>query len=198
LLVTGTPGQTDRLALEWGRLRKSRIEILRSDPVSRIFAVEAGSILPWRFVVAGELPPPMRSASVVRVTFQSDVSPGPAIAATAPVTYASEKLAVALEGGTSRTLVHPRLLTYLPCVELPRLADGVVQAPNQILVARNDPSPVAFPRSSPFLGVLDLYRLERLPVADSTNPPTSLVVFRVDQRIPGAMRASPVRRSLTS
>jgi hypothetical protein len=53
--------------------------------------------------------------------------------------------------------------------------------------------------TSPFRGVLDLYRLERLPVADSPDPPRDVVaVFAVERRIPGAMEAPPDRTTFGS
>jgi hypothetical protein len=86
------------------------------------------------------------------------------------------------------------LLPYLPCAELPRIGGGIVEAPNQILVPSDQPSPVREPDSSPFSGVLDIYRLERLPLADSPNPPRGVAVFDVDQRIPGGIQLAPAAR----
>ena len=93
--------------------------------------------------------------------------------------------------GESRPLVLPNLVTYLPCVELPRLGGGIAEPPSHIVTPADAPSPVREPDSSPFAGVLDLYELERLPLADSANPPRDIAVFRVDREIPGAMQAPP-------
>ena len=120
VFVAGVPGATDTLALEWGRFRSGRVEALASNQISKHFSTEAMAILPWRFVTAGELPSPSPGASLVRMTLHSDVPPGPAIAISAPVTYANETLAARLERTAAPSLVHPRLLTYFPCVELPR------------------------------------------------------------------------------
>jgi hypothetical protein len=56
--------------------------------------------------------------------------------------------------------------------------------------------------TSPFLGVLDLYSLRRLPVvsedfADDEGD-DELAVLVVDRRIPGAAVAEPVRTTLVS
>jgi arabinosyltransferase A len=198
LLVAGEPGPTDRLALEWGRLRDGRVESLGTDQVSREFAIEAGSILPWRFVVAGELPPPQPRANVVRVVLRSDIPPGPAIAVTAPVTYLTKPLALRLEGTTSKSLLHPRMATYFPCAELPRLSDGLVEVPRQIVTERELRTPIRYSFASPFDGLLDLYWLERLPIADSTNPPDDIVVLGVNRRIPGAKLAPPAKKTIVS
>lgn len=131
----------------------------------------------------------------MRITLQSDVSPGTALTVTAPFTYASETLARRLNTGESPSLVLPSLVTYFPCARLPRLSDGTVEPPAEILVPRDSSSPVRF-RGSPFHRVFDLYARARLPLDDSENAPSEFVVFGVDQRIPGATLVAPTARRL--
>jgi arabinosyltransferase C len=192
LYVAGTPRSSDRLGLEWGLVRQREVQTLGSDLVPTAFSAEAGASLPWRFVSAGELPPAARKANVVRVTLRSDAAPGAALAVTAPVRYTAKPLATLLDRGGSRPLVFPNLVTYVPCVELPRLGSGIVEVPSHIVIPADASSPVREPASSPFVGVLDLYELERLPLADSANPPDDVAVFRVDRQIPGAKEAPPM------
>ncbi|MDQ3672038.1 MAG: arabinosyltransferase domain-containing protein, partial [Actinomycetota bacterium] len=195
LFVAGTPRSTDRLGLEWGRVRQSGKRMLGSGRVSTTFTMEAGASLPWRFVSARELPPAVEGANAVRVTLRSDAAPGAALAVTAPVGYTAEPLARSLARGASSSLVFPHLVTYLPCVSQPRLGGGIVEAPSHIVVATDADSPVREPASSPFAGVLDLYELERLPLADSAIPPEGVAIFRVDREIPGAKEA-PARATV--
>ncbi|MDQ3671171.1 MAG: hypothetical protein M3364_01855, partial [Actinomycetota bacterium] len=189
LFVSGRPASSDRLELEWARSRDGRVRILGHGNVSASLALEAGATLSWWFVAESELPLQPSGANAVRVTFESNASPGAAVAVTAPVVYASEPLRARLEGSAALSLVFTDLLTYFPCVQLPRLHDGIVEVPDQLVVTRAWPSPIADPFTSPFAGVLDLYRLERLPLADSERPPSTMAVFGLDRRIPGALVA---------
>jgi hypothetical protein len=157
--------------------------------VSSNLASEAGAMLSWWFVAERELPLAPSGANAVRVTFESDAAPGAAVAVTAPVVYASEPLRARLDRSNASSLVFTDLLTYFPCAQLPRLHDGIVDVPDQLVVTRAWPSPIADPFTSPFAGVLDLYRLERLPLADSESPPNTIAVFGLERRIPGAVFA---------
>jgi hypothetical protein len=189
LFVSGRPTSSDRLEVEWGRFRDGGVLRLDRGKVSSNLASEAGAMLSWWFVAERELPLAPSGANAVRVTYESDATPGAAIAATAPVTYATEPLRDRLDRSAASSLVFTDLLTYFPCVQLPRLHDGIVDVPDQLVVTRAWPSPIADPFTSPFAGVLDLYRLERLPLADSESPPNTIAVFGLERRIPGALFA---------
>jgi len=197
LFVAGTPAPSDRLELEWGRVRGGRIVSLETGEVSTDFASEAAAILSWRFVAAGELPAQSSGANVVRVVLRRGAGTNVAVAVTAPVTYASEPLTLRLNRSDS-TLVLPNLVTYFPCARLPQLSGGIVEVPRQVLVPRNSPSPLRYSDTSPFLGLLDLYALERLPLTDSMNPPPDFVAFNVDEAIPGAVLIPPARSTARS
>jgi hypothetical protein len=71
-----------------------------------------------------------------------------------------------------------------------------VEVPSHILVPADTASPVREPDSSPFAGVLDLYELERLPLADSAIQAEDIAVFRVDRDIAGAKEAPPIRATV--
>jgi hypothetical protein len=191
LYVAGTPNPTDRLELEWGRRRGSEVDGIQTDQVSMRPFSGAGAALPWRFVSANELPTPAEGADAVRVTLSGGTGPSAAVAVATPVTYANEPLARRLASPSSRPLVFPNLVTYFPCAELPHFASGAAEAPRQIVIPSDAGSPVREPATSPFAGVLDLYQLERLPLADSGNPPDDFIVFDVAGDIPGAVEAAP-------
>ena len=193
LYVAGAPEPSDRLGLEWGRRGERGIESYRVDEFPTRLFHEAGAELTWRFFAAGDLPRPPRDAAAMRVVLRSDVAPGTAMAVTAPVTYANEPLARALADPAARPLILPNFVTYFPCAVLPTFAAGVAEVPSHIVVPEGVVSPVREPATSPFAGVLDVYTLERLPVADSARPPRGLLVFAVSRRIPGAVVAPPER-----
>jgi hypothetical protein len=89
-------------------------------------------------------------------------------------------------------------MTYVPCVDLPRLRNGTVEVPQQIIAPRDTLWPMFGRDTSPFESLLDLYRLERLPLADSQYPPGNLVLYDVDRRIPGAVVLLPDATVLVS
>jgi hypothetical protein len=197
LFVAGAPSSSDRLDVEWGRGRAGEITQFGAAAISAAYVSEAGAVLPWRFVAAGELPPPDRRATYVRIVLRSTGAPGAAIAVTSPVTYANRPLSRILGASNARPLVLPSLFPAFPCVRLPQLSGGVVEPPDAIVVPRDSRSPVRF-TFSPFQYVLDLYGLERMPLADSANPPQNFVVFRLGETIPGASVAEPVRIDIAS
>jgi len=185
VFVAGSPELMDELALEWGQRRRGRIETLGTGEL--IVDVRA-DIETWRFFSAPELPSPGEGATAVRVVLRSSV-PGSTLAITAPVAYASERLVRRLDGAGSLSLVLPNMLMYVPCARQPRLSDGAVEAPGQI-VAFLGSWPVRL-TTSPFNGLPDLYRLRRLPLADAKGTPRGAILYDVDRRIPGALTAPP-------
>ena len=196
VFVAGSPELTEELALEWGQRRRGRIERLGTDelrPEADIIAETRPDLVTWRFVSTQELPPPEQGASAVRFVLPSGVALGSALAVTAPVAYASERLARRMAGTSALSLVLPNMLMYVPCAHQPRLDDGVVEAPRQI-VAFLYSWPVGLP-TSPFSGLLDLYRLQRLSLADATGTPRGAVLYDVDRRIPGALTVPPDKTS---
>jgi len=191
VFVAGSPGLTDDLALEWGQRRRGRVESLGTSELTAVVIAEVQSdLVTWRFLSEPELPSPEKGASAVRVVLRRhDVAPGSALAVTAPVTYASERLVRRLGGAGSLSLVLPNMLMYVPCARQPRLSDGVVEAPRQIVAYRLT-WPVGL-GTSPFSGLFDLYRLQRFPIADAKGAPREAVLYDVDRQISGAVAALP-------
>jgi Mycobacterial cell wall arabinan synthesis protein/Arabinosyltransferase concanavalin like domain len=189
LYVAGTPGPFDSVSLEWGRLQDGRIQsrglVLLELPLDS----QAEAILGWRLLTAGELRGRARDANAARVILRSDAAPGSAMAFTSPVVYENEPLARRLNG--ARSLVFPNLRLYLPCVELARFSGGIAEVPSIIVTTSDAATPVRH-ASSPFAGLLDVYRLERVSLADSEKEPEEVVVFGIDGGIPGGRLAPPI------
>ena len=99
-----------------------------------------------------------------------------------------EELGVApeLEREGTLTYVVPDLLAYFPCVRQPRLGGGIVEAPRYV-VSPFDTSGLETWEGSPFQPLVDLYELERVPLAE---PVPNVSVFEV-QPLPGAVVAPP-------
>lgn len=197
LFVTGTPGPSDTLWLEWGRLRGTRVESLGSDEITDIVSEPSGNSA-WRFYSAGDLTSSNEGAIVVRTEYRAGVAPGVALAITSPVTYTNERLAALMEGDASRTLVYPELYLYFPCTSLPALRQGIVEVPQRVVISNNTSPPLRYHVTSPFVGLLDLYHLERVPVADTPSSVDRLRIFEVDRLIPGAMEAPPTTTTVAS
>jgi len=192
VFVAGSNELTEGLALEWGQRRRGRIERLGTDelrPEADVIAEVRPDFVTWRLLSTQELPSPEQGASAVRFVLRGSVAPGSALAVTAPVAYANERLARRMAGTSALSLVLPNMLMYVPCARQPRLDDGVVEAPRQI-VGFLYAWPVGLP-TSPFSGLPDLYRIQRLPLANAFGTPNGSVLYDVDRRIPGALTAPP-------
>jgi hypothetical protein len=185
--------------LEWGRVRNGGIDSLEGDAIAAALESEVrADFVQWRFFPAAELPPRPQGATLVRVALRGAVGLSSAVAITAPLSYSNEPLRGRLARSGARTLVPPNFLTYVPCVDLPRLENGAVEVPKQIISPRDTLWPVFGRDTSPFESLLDLYRLERLPFADSQYPPGNLVLYDVDRLIPGAVVLPPDATALVS
>lgn len=195
LFVAGDLAPSDTLWLDWGRQRRGGTDPLGSDEFTNVLRTLSGDA-PWRFLARSDLPAPEHRATAVRITFRTR-TPGSAVAVTAPVVYTNEPLARRMDSVESRTLVYPELLTYFPCTRLPTLRDGAVEVPQHIVFTERS-FPLGRDAYSPFLGLLDLYELERLPVSDTEHPPEEVIVFALDRWVPGASIAPPDKRTLSS
>lgn len=197
LFVTGTPAPSDTLWVEWGRTGRNGIELLGSAEITEVVSELSGNA-PWRFFSAGDLPTAHPRAMAVRVEYRAGAVPGVALAITSPVTYSSERLATVMGGKSSRTLVYPELYLYFPCTNLPKLRNGTVEVPQHVVIGETESPPLRYHVTSPFVGLLDLYTLERVPVADSEESVDRLRIFAVDERIPGAALAPPTATNVVS
>jgi arabinosyltransferase B len=181
--VSGHQGLEDRLEVQWATRRARVVEILRSDDFTiRPTVPEEGS-LTWRFMTQAEFRPAPRRATIVRIALENRGPPAGALAVTGPFSYTRQPLARQLASSTS-TLVLPHALTFFPCAELPRLQFGLVEPPSLIVSTRKANPLLLDPGTSPFNGVLDLYRIERLPVTDSSDQLTEIAAYRVDAHTP--------------
>jgi hypothetical protein len=189
LFVVGSGVAGGALQLDWGRQRDGRVDVLRSDVVGEIGArVET---VPWTFVAASELPAPHPQADAVRIAAPPSVTPRAPVAVTAPVTYQTERLSRLLGDRIGAALIHPALFLYFPCARQPTLAKGIVEVPRYFVWFDHPFKPDPYEPTSPFLGVHDLYPVERLPLTDGPDPPAGVVVYDIDPQIPGAEVLSP-------
>jgi hypothetical protein len=189
LFVAGQLSTSNGLALEWGFRRRGRIHSFESDVVStRIASESQPEIVTWRFLAAADLPSPTRGAQVVRIVLRDLAG---AAVAVSPVTYSNEALTQRLSSSGLPSLVVPGLFTYFHCARLPRLHDGVAEVPGEVVGLRGTGWPVLGRTTTPFDGLLDLYRVNRYPLTDSPERTGDVVVYEIDRRIPGAATASP-------
>ncbi len=72
---------------------------------------------------------------------------------------------------------------------MPDLRAGMVEVPRYVVIGQTESPPLRYHVTSPFVGLLDLYDLERVPVADSEGLVDRLRVFEVDRAVPGAVQA---------
>jgi Mycobacterial cell wall arabinan synthesis protein len=200
MVLTALPlGSDHRLVVEFGRRREAAVERLGGsalDPgvVDEVFSDNATQHL----FGPTEVPRPDPEADVVRLVRVEGAERDGAIVVAAPVTFAGKPLDDELHTDDSRSLVLPPLVTYLPCARLPQLGKGVVEVPGHVVSANIEFNPIGGAATSPFLGLLDLYRVERLPRAEADGAPDEITVFRVDRRIPGALEAPPDAATVTS
>jgi hypothetical protein len=189
--LTGTPGTSDTLELEWGRGGATGVKPFRADRVSADFGTDAEpDRVAWRFYSAGDLPSVPSNATAVRFALRADQGAGTQIGLTAPVTYHDGRLITLLDQ-RQPSLALPNLLPYVPCIRQP-VVTGVAEAPNAIVAFRDSLWPLAAP-ASPFAELSNLYSIVRLPLSDSTDPPGEVALYQVDRHIDGGVVAPPVQ-----
>ena len=87
------------------------------------------------------------------------------------------------------TLVMTDVVTYLPCARIPRLEHGAVTPPDH-LVTSDIWDGIGY-RTSPFDGIYDLYDVRQVPLAETSKPTSSIVLYRVATPMPGGVEALP-------
>jgi hypothetical protein len=182
--VLGTGDPADSVRARWGRVTGSSVQPgpWRSIDLTNFDSVHS-DIVRWTFVPEGLLPG-RGNANAVQLELASDAVPSHALAASAGVAYQRTSLSTLFRLHGARPLVWPNLLLYMPCARQPRLTKGVVEVPT-VLVAQSGFFPLEFP-TSPFHGLVDLYGVRDLSVADSKVVPQGITVLWVERRIPGA------------
>ena len=207
LFVTGTVGSA-ALRVVWGSSTNGKVDESRTGEL-RILGLPGATndaklanlgTDDWRLFAEPALAARPRWANVVRVELGRGSAPAPALAVTAPVTYSARLLTSLVDHSGTSTLVGPGLALYMPCARAPRLTQGIADVPRYIisdLVLKPSPTPLNF-TASPFLGVLDLYPVRYLPVANRRDPIEDFVVFRVDRHVPGGIVAPPTVAMPTS
>jgi hypothetical protein len=188
VFVAGSKVPGEALSLEWGEVGASgHVQALRSDPVTEV----ASAATPWTFVDASELPMPATRASAVRIVWNATNPPQAPLAVTAPVRYRQARLSDLLRQHGATTLVHPALLLYFPCARQPVLRGGIVEAPNYIIWFGDTYEPLLFAAASPFLGMRDVFPVQRLPFSGAASSRAAMSVYRIDKSSPGAEQLAP-------
>jgi hypothetical protein len=179
VFVSGAPGAS--LELEWGRQAGGSFKSVGAQTFQAIAGDDARpDVTYWRFVPLPQHP----GADAVRLRSTG----GTTVAVTAPVTYENTHLVDLLES-RSPSLALPNLLTYVPCVQQPRLG-AVAEPPKAIVAFRNSMWPLGT-GTSPFDGITGVYQLVRLPLSDPAAKPNEVAVYVVDQRIDGGLLLPP-------
>ena len=128
----------------------------------------------------------------MRITLRSQGGLLSPAAVTSPATYTNQELGQLLTNDRKKALISPALLTYMPCAIQPRLRAGVVDVPRYVVLARYFTNLPLLYSTSPFRGVLDVFALERISLADSeAEARRGLVMFEIHPRIAGGVVAEP-------
>ena len=196
LFVAGSAVPSEALQVEWGRIRPSGVARVETEDIAGVEPRVASA--PWTFVAASELPSPPAEANAVRIRLRASDVPPASFAVSAPVSYRSGRLSTVLRQRETTSLIHPSLLLYFPCARQANIVAGVAEAPTLFVWFDHPFQPHPFEPTSPFLGVRDLYSVQRLPLTDGPNPPAGVVVYDIDDRVPGALRVDAVRVDVRS
>jgi hypothetical protein len=186
--LTANPGPPSRLELQWGRSGAAGVEVTSAAEVGTP-GDDYGGLVHWRFVPEAALPARPPDADAVRLVLTSDVETPALAVISGPVSYQNEPLSEAIERDGSWTLVPPNVYTYVPCATQPTLRDGIIPVPDRIVGLEETLWPILSRGTTPLDGMLDLYDLHRLPLADSDATPPALAVYEPNWRIPGAALA---------
>jgi hypothetical protein len=189
--LTGTPGTSDIVELEWGNAGSAGVKPLQAERIDADFGSDAEpDRVAWRFYSSSDLPSAPPNATAVRFVLRADQGAGTQIGLTAPVTYRDERLITLLES-RQPSLALPNLLAYVPCVRQP-IVTAATEAPKAIVGFRDSLWPLAAD-ASPFGELSEIYSLVRLPLSDSPEPPGEVALYEVDTTIDGAAVAPPVQ-----
>jgi cell wall arabinan synthesis protein len=187
--LTGIASPSEEVELEWRRAGG----VAGAGQVAGDLGSDARPELGyWRFYTGSVLPSAPPGTGAVRFAVRaSGTGGGPAVGLTPPVTYEDEPLARLIRDNEP-ALALPNLLPYVPCARLPEVSRGVAQVPKLIVAFRDTTWPFGA-GTSPIDELPDLYRLIRLPLSDSSDPPDDVVVYVVDTRTAGTALAPAVR-----
>jgi hypothetical protein len=182
-------GREFEVDVEWGRRRSGRVEETARESVPVVPPDVLSKVLTWLFVPLGERSG--QDADAVRLALPP--AGRRSIAVTGPVAYEEMRLERRLASSTAPALVMPNVRAYVPCVRQPQLAEGIVEVPG-VVIGSGSTWPLGT-GTSPFDGIFDLYRVNRLPLTTSARVKWDVAVFEVDTRIPGA-RIVPAEKAL--
>jgi hypothetical protein len=175
LFIGGTWGPRQSLFVMWGRRNASGVQRLRSGHADLRRSTEGPDFARWRFVNESSFPTRPSDANAVRFRL-GRTSHHSSARITSPTTSVHLPLSRLLGRTNGRSLVSPFLFQAMPCAALPALAEGLAEPPD--FLVDFDPAPPLTAPTSPFVGLLEIFDLERLPVRSHVDR-GSLFVYRV-------------------
>jgi hypothetical protein len=163
----------DRLRVTWGRTTVRGVAPLRSGYAD---LRQANWGYPrWQFVAQDDFPDRPGGANVVRFDVRGVKGGAATAVVTGPLPYRRSSLANVLKRPGAVSWVSPFLYAGMPCADLPKLAYGVVAAPNLLV----DFNPGRVLRgSSLYAGIGDVFDLMRIPL-ETSEPLKYIVVYWV-------------------
>jgi hypothetical protein len=105
------------------------------------------------------------------------------------------RLADLLEQDATRAFIAPDVYPYFPCARQPGVHGGIVESPDYVVRSSIYRKTFLY-NTSPFHGVRDLYRLERLALVGGFAP-RQLAVFAVNKEVPGSTELAPDSTTVT-
>ena len=175
LFIGGSWAPRQALLVSWGRRGASGVERLGSGEADLRQSTEGPDFAHWRFVTEASFPTRPLGAKMVRFRLGRPTGRSSA-RITSPTTSVDMPLSRLLERKETRSLVSPFLFEAMPCASLPSLAYGVA-APPEVLV-EYDPGPPLTAPTSPFVGLSEVFDVDRFPVRSPVDR-GALFVYRV-------------------
>jgi hypothetical protein len=180
----------DGVEVRWGRRTTRGVTVVGGGPIVPPYDRGYGYNVPWLFVNEGLMPHRPPGADALQVVLRRHATlAGPVLSGV--VSYHALRLTDVLQAATTRALVEPNVVLYLPCATYPVLSGGIVEPPTIML--NRGTTWLVIDENKTFAGVLDLYPPEQMAVDDSGKRATELTALRFPTEIAGAVLASAQR-----
>jgi hypothetical protein len=191
VFIRGRWAPDDRLVVAWGRSSSSGTLKLRTGTADLMQSTEGPDSPSWRFVAESTFParPPIADRIRFRLRSSNRAADIHVSSPTGSRTQPLERLV----GQNVRTLVSPFLFEAMPCAKLPSLAYGIAERPH--VLVDWVPVPSLTNPTSPWVGLSQVFELERMPVKSPVDRgPIFVYTVRVDPRD----AVAPARRTIVS
>jgi hypothetical protein len=175
LFIGGVWSPRQELLVSWGRRGASGVERIGVGEADLRQSTEGPDFAHWRFVTEPSFPARPMAANMVRFRLGRPTGRSSA-RITSPTTSVEMPLSRVLARTGTRSLVSPFLFEAMPCAKLPSLAYGVATPPK--VMVEYDPGPPLTAPTSPFVGLSEVFDVDRLPVSSPVDR-GALFVYRV-------------------